>query len=58
MCVGVGGGEAELGMVMLAYTVLIFFSTKTLFFFNCCDLILFLLVLGFMYVCVFVHRYS
>ena len=27
-----GGGESELGQVMLAYTVLFLFSAKTLFF--------------------------
>ena len=30
MCVG--GGESELGQVMLAYAVLFLFSAKTLFF--------------------------
>ena len=50
-------GESELGQVMLAYTVLFLFSAKTLFFLNCCDLMLFLL-LEFMHVCVFVYRYS
>ena len=50
-------GESELGQVMLAYTVLFLFSAKTLFL-NCCDLMLFLLVLEFMHVCVFVYRYS
>ena len=29
-----GGGEAELGLVMLAYIVLFLFSAKTLFFFK------------------------
>ena len=53
-----GGGESELGQVMLAYTVLFLVSAKTLFFLNCCDLMLFLLVLEFMHVCVFVYRYS
>ena len=53
MCVG--AVESELGQVMLAYTVLFFFSAKTL---NCCDLMLLLLVLEFMQVCVFVYRYS
>ena len=50
-----GGGESELGQVMLAYTVLFLFSAKTQ---TCCDLMLFLLVLEFMHVCVFVYRYS
>ena len=51
-----GGSESELGQVMLAYTVLFLFSTKTP---NCCDIMmLFLLVLEFMHVCVFVYRYS
>ena len=45
MCVG---SESELGQVMLAYTVLFLFSAKTQ---NCCDLMLLLLVLDFMYVC-------
>ena len=53
MCVG--AVESELGQVMLAYTMLFLFSAKTL---NCCDLMLFLLVLEFMQVCVFVYRYS
>ena len=44
--------------MILAYTVLFLFSAKTLFFLNCCDLMLFLLVLGFMHVCAFVYRYS
>ena len=52
-----GGGESELGQVMLAYTVLFLFSANTLFL-NCCDLMIFLLVLEFMHVCVFVYRYS
>ena len=52
-----GGGESELGQVMLAYTVLFLFSAKTLFFKNCCDLMLLLLVLELMHVCVFVYRY-
>ena len=52
-----GGGELELGQVMLAYTVLFLFSTKTLFF-KLFDLMLFLLVLEFMHECVFVCRYS
>ena len=53
-----GGGESELGQVMLAYTVLFLFSAKTLFFLNCCDLMLLLLVLEVMHVCVFVYRHS
>ena len=52
------GAESELGQVMLPYTVLLLFSVKTLSFLNCCDLMLFLLVLEFMHVCVFVYRYS
>ena len=44
-----GGGESELGQVMLAYTVLLFFSKDSLFG-NCCDLMLFLLVLEFMHI--------
>ena len=51
-----GGGEAELGL--LAYTVLFLFSAKTPFFFYCCDLMIFLFVLGFMHICVFVYRCS
>ena len=43
-----GGSESELGQAMLAYTVIS----------NCCDLMLFLLVLEFIHVCVFVYRYS
>ena len=50
-----GGGEIDLGLVMLAYTVLFLFPAKIQ---NCCDLMLFLLVLGFMHVCVSVYRYS
>ena len=50
-----GEGESELGQVMLAYTVLFILSAKTL---NCCDLMLFLLVLEFMHIYVFVNRYS
>ena len=50
-------GESELSQVMLAYTVISFFRKDSLFL-NCCDLMLFLLVLGFMHVCVFVYRYS
>ena len=50
-----GSGESELGLVMLAYTVSFLFSAKTL---NCCDLMLFLLVLEVMHVCVFIYRYS
>ena len=46
-----GGSESELGQ----HTLLFLFSAKTL---NCCDLMLFLLVLEFMHVCVFVYRYS
>ena len=53
-----GGNESELGQVMLAYTVISFFRKDSLLFFNCCDLMLFLLVLEFMHVCVFVYRYS
>ena len=49
-----GGGEAELGHVMFAYSVLFLFSAGTLSFLNCCDLMHFLLVLEFMHVCVFV----
>ena len=52
-----GGGESELGQVMLAYTVISFFRKYSLYL-NCCDLMIFLLVLGFMHVCVFVYRYS
>ena len=55
MCVG--GGESELGQVMLAYSVISFFRKYSLFL-NWCDLMLFLLVLEFMHVCVFVYRYS
>ena len=51
------GALMELGQVMLAYTVLFLFSADS-FFLNCCDLMLFLLVLKFMHVCVFVYRYS
>ena len=39
--------------MMLAYTVSFLFSAKTQ---NCCDLMLFLLVLEFMHVCVFVYE--
>ena len=49
-----GGGESELGQVMLAYTVLFLFSAKTL---NCCDSMLFLLVLEFMHV-LYMYVYS
>ena len=52
-----GGGEAELGLVMLAYTVINFYA-KTLFFFNFSNMMLLYFVLGFMHVCVFVYRYS
>ena len=52
------GGELERYQVMLAYTVLFLFSAKTIFFLNCCDLMLLLLVLEFMHVCVFVYRHS
>ena len=55
MCVG--GGESELGQVMLAYSVISFFRKYSLFL-NWCDLMLFLLVLEFMHVCVFIYRYS
>ena len=48
-----GGGESELGQVMLAYTEFVFFP-QILSFLNLCDLMLFLLVLEFMHVCVFV----
>ena len=45
-----GGGELELGQVMLVvYTVISFFRKYSLFL-NCCDLMLFLLVLEFMHV--------
>ena len=50
-------GESELGQVMLVYSVISFFRKYSLFL-NCCDLMLFLLVLEFMHVCVFVYRYS
>ena len=53
----VWGGESELGQVMLVYSVISFFLKYSLFL-NCCDLMLFLLVLEFMHVCVFVYRYS
>ena len=56
MCIG--GGESELGQVMLAYTVICYFFRKYSLFLNCCYLMLFLLVLEFMHVCVFVYRYS
>ena len=46
-----GGGEAELGLVMLTYTVISFF--RRLLKKNCCDLMLFLFVLGFMHVYLF-----
>ena len=46
-----GGGESELGQVMLAYTVISFFRKYSLFL-NCCDFMIFLLVLEFMHVCV------
>ena len=36
-----GGGELELGQVMLAYTVLFLFFCKYSLFLNCCDLVLF-----------------
>ena len=49
-----GGGESELGQVMLAYTVISFFCKDSLFL-NCCDL---MLLFEFMHVCVFVYRYS
>ena len=59
MCVGSVSqslvGESELGQMMLAY---ISFFCKDSLFLNCCDLMLFLLVLEFMHVCVFVYRYS
>ena len=42
-----GGGEADLGLVMLAYTVLFLFPAKIQ---NCCDLMLFLL--AWIYACV------
>ena len=49
-----GGGESELGLVMLAYTVLFLFSANTLFL-NCCDLMLFLLVLD---LCMYVYLFT
>ena len=52
-----GGGESKLGQVMLTNTVIYFFRNYSLFL-NCCDLMLFLLVLEFMHVCIFVYRYS
>ena len=53
----VWGGESELGQVTLVYSVISFFRKYSLFL-NCCDLMLFLLVLEFIHVCVFVYRYS
>ena len=49
-----GGGESELGQVILAYTVLfLFLRIDSLFFLNCCDLILFLLNL-----CMYVYSFT
>ena len=50
-----GGGEAELGLVMLAYTVISLFRKDSIFKLLWLDAFF---VLGFIYVCVFVYRYS
>ena len=51
-----GGGRAWSGDVSV-HCVISFFRKYSLFL-NCCDLMIFLLVLEFMHVGVFVYRYS